>query len=367
MKHCPECRRTYADDTLNYCLDDGATLLYGPRSDEPPTAVLSATKTQSEAATEEYDAPRISQPDSSATTGRDVVVPVRRANRAWLAAAFFAVLILAGVFVYRNSSRSIVDSPIVTSAADERKPSSKVYWEMGDAERSAFIREQAQHIQKLIGDDLTDFDDEAIQAIKNEIDDYVAEKDSLSQKPFEEGLRVIYGRATQYAPLITQAYETQQLPPALGLYQAMIESEYRFDLTSDIGTVGLFQFMPKTAQKYGMKPADYHDPNKQADAAAHYMSDLTSDFGEGKSNSTLGLLAFNIGENSVREYLRQLRGRSVTERSFWAIYHFRDALKEPLSDDGRRYVPRFFAAAIIGESPREFDLSTPPLTTLRVK
>ena len=367
MKHCPECRRTYADDTLNYCLDDGAALLYGPRSDEPPTAFLRASKTQSEAATQVYDAPRISERDSPASTDENYSIPFRRPYRSWLVLALFVAAVVGGIFAYRNLFPSEVAGPVVTSAVDEPKPLSKVYWEMSEAEQLTFIREQAQHVQKLIGDDPTDFDDEAIQAIKNEIDDYIAEKDSLSQKPFEEGLRVIYGRATQYAPLITRAYETQQLPPALGLYQAMIESEYRFDLTSDIGTVGLFQFMPKTAQKYGMKPADYHDPNKQANAAAHYMSDLTSDFGEGKSNSTLGLLAFNIGENGVREYLRQLRSRGVTERSFWAIYRFRETLNGSLSDEGKRYVPRFFAAAIIGESPKEFDLSTPPLTTLRGK
>ena len=42
MKRCPECRRNYTDETLNFCLDDGAELLDGPASgDEPATAILS--------------------------------------------------------------------------------------------------------------------------------------------------------------------------------------------------------------------------------------------------------------------------------------------------------------------------------------
>ena len=41
MRRCPECRRDYYDDTLNYCLDDGTELLEGPASDEPATAILS--------------------------------------------------------------------------------------------------------------------------------------------------------------------------------------------------------------------------------------------------------------------------------------------------------------------------------------
>ncbi len=41
MKRCPECRRDYTDETLNFCLDDGSRLLEGPASvDEPATAVL---------------------------------------------------------------------------------------------------------------------------------------------------------------------------------------------------------------------------------------------------------------------------------------------------------------------------------------
>jgi len=42
MKRCPECRRDYHDDTLGYCLADGAALVYGLEPDEPATAILPA-------------------------------------------------------------------------------------------------------------------------------------------------------------------------------------------------------------------------------------------------------------------------------------------------------------------------------------
>lgn len=41
MKRCPECRRSYTDETLNYCLDDGSALVDGP-SDIHSTAAPSA-------------------------------------------------------------------------------------------------------------------------------------------------------------------------------------------------------------------------------------------------------------------------------------------------------------------------------------
>jgi hypothetical protein len=37
MKRCPQCRRRYSDDSLNFCLDDGSTLFAEPDSD--PTLI----------------------------------------------------------------------------------------------------------------------------------------------------------------------------------------------------------------------------------------------------------------------------------------------------------------------------------------
>ena len=51
MKRCPECRRDYYDDTLSYCLADGAALVYGLSDDEPATAILHTTDAVSDAPT----------------------------------------------------------------------------------------------------------------------------------------------------------------------------------------------------------------------------------------------------------------------------------------------------------------------------
>ncbi|MFN0140677.1 MAG: tetratricopeptide repeat protein [Pyrinomonadaceae bacterium] len=51
MKRCPQCGREY-DNTMMFCLDDGAELLYGPASmDEPATAILHSTAAPGEAPT----------------------------------------------------------------------------------------------------------------------------------------------------------------------------------------------------------------------------------------------------------------------------------------------------------------------------
>jgi len=40
MKRCPTCKRTFEDDTLSFCLDDGTPLVAAPRPDSEETLVL---------------------------------------------------------------------------------------------------------------------------------------------------------------------------------------------------------------------------------------------------------------------------------------------------------------------------------------
>jgi hypothetical protein len=45
MKRCPRCRRKYSDDTLNFCLDDGSTLIAEPDSERTLIAPTVAATT----------------------------------------------------------------------------------------------------------------------------------------------------------------------------------------------------------------------------------------------------------------------------------------------------------------------------------
>src|SRR3954462_5566294 len=65
MKRCPTCDRTYTDESLNFCLDDGEWLVSDVAEDEPSTALLSGdppskTKTRPQMAvadTSQLDSP----------------------------------------------------------------------------------------------------------------------------------------------------------------------------------------------------------------------------------------------------------------------------------------------------------------------
>ena len=100
MKRCPECRRDYTDETLNFCLDDGAALLDGPTSkNEPATAILNTAgdigdaQTRAQIHTTEKTAVR------SSTSAE---IPGRRFDKLLLIAPMFLVLVaMTGFFGYR--------------------------------------------------------------------------------------------------------------------------------------------------------------------------------------------------------------------------------------------------------------------------
>lgn len=60
MKRCPECTKDYLDDSLLYCLDDGALLVQGSVSSEPATAIMGSVSTLGEGRTLTLDSDAVS-------------------------------------------------------------------------------------------------------------------------------------------------------------------------------------------------------------------------------------------------------------------------------------------------------------------
>jgi soluble lytic murein transglycosylase-like protein len=118
-----------------------------------------------------------------------------------------------------------------------------------------------------------------VLTIKRFVDGYAARADSLSAAPWEEGLRSIFGRASQYAPVIAKAFRDHGVPPLVGLYIPMVESEYRACIDSPSGAVGLFQIMPETMRIYRLDPKDRCKVEKAAPVAAQYVADRITEFG----------------------------------------------------------------------------------------
>jgi membrane-bound lytic murein transglycosylase D len=175
---------------------------------------------------------------------------------------------------------------------------------------------------------------------------------------------MVYARAAPQIPFIAQAFAARRIPIVIGVYLPMIESAYRPCYENQIGAKGLFQFLPRTAEQYGVSHADMCDVQKMAPAAAHYIADRMAELGDDSQSMTLVLLSYNRGPDSVRESLRRLREVDANyERNFWTLFANRAQLDQSFQNESVGYVPDFFAVAIIGENPDVFDLQMQPLSS----
>ena len=108
MKRCPECRRDYVDDTLLYCLEDGAALVQGSVSagerTEPATAILHETAAPSELHTQA----QIHTTGRTAVLSSDTGGIIKKSfdKRLLLAPLVIAVVVVGGLFAYRYAGVS---------------------------------------------------------------------------------------------------------------------------------------------------------------------------------------------------------------------------------------------------------------------
>jgi serine/threonine protein kinase len=278
----------------------------------------------------------------------------RRGYR-WAAAAMaLMILITAGVFLYRRAFH-----PITSNST-----TNKIYTQMSDVEQLAFVQAQEQRIAAMMGERPVELNDDALRAIKRPLDRYVARADSASNQLGGESLPVVYSRAAQYVPLIARSFSAHKIPIVIGVYVPMIESEYRPCSENTLGAKGLFQFMPRTAEAYGVARSEMCDAEKMTPAAAQYIADRMAELGDDSQSMTLVLLSFNQGPDQVRDALRRLRDTPNYQRNFWTLLANREQLGSDFGQESAGYVPAFFAAAIIGENPQAFGLQTPPLSSL---
>ncbi len=140
------------------------------------------------------------------------------------------------------------------------------------------------------------------------------------------------GAQNFYLPTFEDALESYNLPLELK-YLPVIESALDPNAKSHAGAVGLWQFVLKTARKYGLKVNSLVDERRDmvraSYAAAHYLSDLYKTYGDWN----LVIAAYNCGKDQLNKAIRRSRG----ERDYWKIY-------PKLPAETRGYVPAFIAA-----------------------
>jgi Tol biopolymer transport system component len=102
MKRCPECRKDYLDDSLMYCLDDGAALVQGSVTDEPATAILSGDRVLGESVTKTLTTGDSTTRPESVTLRLPAVLSPQ--NLPWIAAGILGLAAIAFAYGYFNKS-----------------------------------------------------------------------------------------------------------------------------------------------------------------------------------------------------------------------------------------------------------------------
>lgn len=107
-------------------------------------------------------------------------------------------------------------------------------------------------------------------------------------------------RARRYFPFIEKKLKEMGLPDDLK-YVAITESSLRPEAVSSSGAGGIWQFIPSTGEKYGMKKNRSVDERfdffKATEGALSYLGNLYEEF----RSWTLSMAAYNAGENRVRK------------------------------------------------------------------
>ena len=174
-------------------------------------------------------------------------------------------------------------------------------------------------------------------------------------------------RSGRYLGMIRETLRGQGLPLDLA-FTAMIESGYDPLAVSRAGAKGLWQFMAKTARRYGLRVDQWVDerldPERSTVAAAAHLRDLYTQFG----SWTLAQAAYNAGELTVARAVR-----ATGSSDFWVLNRTKFLRRET-----KDFVPAIQAATIIGRNPDQYGfeigearadederVAVPPSTDLR--
>ena len=165
-------------------------------------------------------------------------------------------------------------------------------------------------------------------------------KDRRGRSLMQQWLR----RQRLYQAMLVAILRKHRLASSLN-YVAMIESAYDPTRTSRRGASGLWQFMRKVGKSFGLR-RDYwiderRDPQKATRAAARYLKTLFARFGSWE----LALAAYHAGSGTI-----VLAMRKYNTNNFWRLCDYEAGL--PWSTT--LYVPKIFAAAVVGENRRHF-------------
>ena len=162
-------------------------------------------------------------------------------------------------------------------------------------------------------------------------------------------MKALIIKASRYLHIIIEEVERRGIPSEIALLP-LVESGFTPDAASHAGAAGLWQFMPKTGNSYGLIRNHVYDGRLDSfastGAALNYLQALTQEF---KGDWMLALAAYNAGPNRIHTALGPLR-RSGQRLSYWSL---------GLPKETAEYIPRLLAFKEIISHPERYGIHLP--------
>lgn len=239
-------------------------------------------------------------------------------------------LYLAGVALFKNGQPELAEASF-TNARQLMLAMSEA--EFYQPNVHSYFLEIAHQIVELKGATTLSIEP-TFNTTNEQVEQFVRYFQGKGQGTFKVGL----ARLTKYEAMMRQIFQEEGVPPEL-IYLGLIESTYNPQAESRTGAVGIWQFMPATAQHYGLKQInrldERTDPEKSTRAAARYLHDLYGLLGDWP----LALAAYNVGEYHILHLIEK-----TGIKDFWQL-----SQQGLLPAETSNYVPAVLAAITIAK------------------
>ncbi len=200
-------------------------------------------------------------------------------------------------------------------------------------ENNPVAEQQYQYIQVAVANKSLGFSFQVHPMIQQYINYYRGR----GRQTMEVGLY----RSGMFMRMARRIFKEEGVPENVA-WLGQVESAWKPAALSWAAASGLWQFIPGTGARYGLRRTAYVDERNSFDeatrASARYLKFLYNRYG----NWELAIAGYNCGEGNVDRAIRR-----AGVNNFWAAYPY-------LPQETRNYVPNILATILIANNPNQF-------------
>ena len=170
------------------------------------------------------------------------------------------------------------------------------------------------------------------------IQGYINYYQGRGRTTMESGLR----RSGQFMKLARKIFAEEGVPLDI-TWLGQVESAWKVKAVSWAAASGLWQFIPATGRRYGLRQNAYIDERNSIEqstrASARYLKELAKRY---NGNWELAMAAYNTGEGNIDRAISR-----AGSANFWMIYPY-------IAQETRNYVPNILAVILIAKNPEKY-------------